>query len=98
MFVVTVAWKIKLEQADAFRVCLLEQAKNSLELEPNCLQFDVAEDPTDPTRFFLYEVYKNAIDFDIHLKSAHFLNFADTTAHMVDNKVVETLHRIEPGI
>lgn len=98
MFVVTVSWKTKLEQADAFRACLLEQAKNSLELEPNCLQFDVSEDPSDPTRFFLYEIYKNAVDFDIHLKSDHFLSFADTSAHMVDDKVVETLHRIEPGI
>lgn len=98
MFIVTVAWKAKPDQADAFRACLIQQAKNSLELEANCLQFDVAEDPKDPTRFFLYEIYREAVDFDIHLKSAHFLNFADTTAQMVDDKVVETLHRIEPGI
>lgn len=98
MFVVTVAWKAKEDQADAFRACLILQAKNSLELEPNCLQFDVARDPKDGTRFFLYEIYKNPVDFESHLKSEHFLRFADTTAHMVDDKIVEIFHRIEPEI
>lgn len=98
MFVVTVAWKAKTDQAEAFRACLIQQARNSLELEPNCLQFDVAEDPKDSTRFFLYEIYRGAADFELHLKSDHFVRFADTTVQMVDDKVVETFHRIEPGI
>lgn len=96
MFVVTVTWKAKADQADAFRACLIQQAKNSLELEPNCLQFDVAEDPKDSTRFFLYEIYRDATDFDLHLKSDHFLGFADKTVQMVDDKIVEAFHRIEP--
>lgn len=98
MFVVTVTWKIKVNQADAFRACLMKQAKNSLDLEPNCLQFDVAEDPADSTRFFLYEIYKEAADFEVHLKSDHFIRFAATTAEMIDDKIVGTFHRIEPDV
>ncbi|MEP0522313.1 MAG: putative quinol monooxygenase [Hyphomicrobiales bacterium] len=96
MFVVTVAWKAKQDQAEAFRDCLILQAENSLALEPNCLQFDVSKDPKDETRFFLYEIYRDPTDFELHLKSAHFLKFAENTAKMVDDKTVETFHRIEP--
>lgn len=96
MFIVTVTWKAKLDQADAFRACLIQQATNSLKLEENCEQFDVAEDPSDPTRFFLYEVYAEPVDFETHLKSKHFLDFAAVTAPMVEDKIVETFHRFSP--
>lgn len=95
MFIVTVTWKAKPDQAEAFADCLIRQAHNSLTMEPNCLQFDVAADPDDPTCFFLYEVYNAPSDFDAHLVSDHFLTFAAETAAMVDEKTVMLFHRIE---
>ena len=35
------------------------QAKRCLANEPGCLQFDVVQDPKEPTRFVMLEVYKD---------------------------------------
>lgn len=96
MFVVTVIWKAKPDHASAFAESLIVQAHNSLENEPNCLQFDVAADPDDPTCYFLYEVYSAPSDFEAHLASDHFLKFAAETEAMVDEKTIKLYHRVAP--
>lgn len=96
MFVVTVAWKAKPDHAAVFAERLIKQAHNSLAKEPNCIQFDVAVDPDDPTCYFLYEVYRAPSDFDDHLASEHFLKFAAETEAMVDEKTIRLFHRFDP--
>ncbi len=75
MYVVTVNFETLAEEAEAFHVAVLAQAANSLSLEPDCLVFDVALDPADPARVFLYEVYRDAAAFQAHLESSHFKDF-----------------------
>jgi len=96
MFVVTVIWKAKPDHASAFAERLILQAHNSLANEPNCLQFDVAADPDDPTCYFLYEVYRAPSDFDAHLASDHFLKFSAESEAMVDEKTIQLYHRVAP--
>jgi quinol monooxygenase YgiN len=52
MITVTVDYVIKKAHAAQFREAVQAQARNSLTREPDCRQFDVSVDPSDPGRFF----------------------------------------------
>jgi (4S)-4-hydroxy-5-phosphonooxypentane-2,3-dione isomerase len=95
MFVVTVDFQIHSEHLDAFMPSMLANAKASLELEENCLQFDVCTSAADPCHVFLYELYREAVDFDAHLQMPHFLDFNAKSTAQVKNKVVRTFLRAE---
>lgn len=64
------------------RTLIVENAEASLEHEPGCLRFDVAVDPGNPGCFTLYEIYRDASDFEDHLTMPHYLRF-DAMAHDV---------------
>ncbi|MFK7944291.1 MAG: putative quinol monooxygenase [Paracoccaceae bacterium] len=58
--------------------------------EPGCQRFDVWQDPADPARVCLYEVYNDRAAFDAHLVSAHFKAFDAEVASWVMDKQVES--------
>lgn len=97
MFVVTVRFSVHPEHADHFRAAMLEQARNSLDLEPGCHQFDVATDADNPTAIFLYELYTDKAAFDLHLASPHFEAFDKMVSPWVEHKSVQTFTRIWPS-
>ncbi len=98
MFIVTVNFVIKREHVDEFEVVMKRQAYNSLRNEEGCLQFDVCYDPKDRRRVFLYEIYKSAAAFDLHLKTEHFLDFDKTVKDWTETKTAENWTRFEPEI
>ena len=48
--------------------------------EPGNLRFDVLQKEDEPTRFFLYEAYRTAGDFDNHKQTAHYQRWSKTVA------------------
>eukprot|EP00930_Biecheleria_cincta_P030263 TRINITY_DN20962_c0_g1_i1.p1 TRINITY_DN20962_c0_g1~~TRINITY_DN20962_c0_g1_i1.p1 ORF type:complete len:132 (-),score=20.10 TRINITY_DN20962_c0_g1_i1:26-421(-) len=75
--VVLVAVEIKPETRDEFLRAIRIDAEGS-RTEPQCLQFDVLEDKSNPNKFRFYEVYENdksAIDF--HRAQPHFKAWSD---------------------
>ena len=96
MFVLTVKFVIKPEHADPFGEIVTRQAINSKQREPDCLQFDVCRSETDPTQFFLYEVYTSAAAFDVHKQTPHFADFSQAVADMLLSKELAFFDRIEP--
>ena len=68
---------------------LLTQARDLLDREEGCLRFDVARDPSRKARFYLYEIYRTRADFDVHLKSGHFLRFDEKVGPWTLHKAVE---------
>ncbi|MCP4824541.1 MAG: antibiotic biosynthesis monooxygenase [Shimia sp.] len=64
---------------------LLANARTSREEETGCQMFDVC---VQDAEVFLYEIYDDRAAFDLHLASAHFKTFNDSTAHMVASKQV----------
>jgi autoinducer 2-degrading protein len=97
VFTLIVHFVIKPEHAEEFLAAVVRQAINSKQQEPACLQFDVNRSPSDPTHFFLYEVYINAAAFDAHKQTLHFADFSKTVADMIQSKEVTFFDRIEPG-
>lgn len=94
MFVVTVDFVIRSNREAAFVEAMNKQAYNSLHNEDGCLQFDVCQDPEDPRKIFLYEVYRDSEAFDIHLKTDHFLDFDATVRDWTASKTARQWHRI----
>ena len=88
MFVITVKFLINEKDLEKFKVRMLQQARDSLELEKDCHQFDVCHDPNNKNIVFLYETYTDKNAFDIHLNSKHYLAFNDEVTSWVKEKIV----------
>lgn len=95
MFIVTVTFTAKPETVDAFREAILQHARNCLEKELGCRQFDVSVSPDDPCVFFIYEVYDDETAFDIHRTSAHSAWCRATIADLVEDRDLRTWRQID---
>ncbi|MDC0456943.1 antibiotic biosynthesis monooxygenase [Alphaproteobacteria bacterium] len=93
MFVITVKFVINEKDIEKFKVRMLQQARDSLELEKDCHQFDVCHDPNKKNIVFLYETYTDKNAFNIHLNSKHYLAFNDEVTSWVKEKIVTQLEK-----
>ncbi|PHQ72110.1 MAG: antibiotic biosynthesis monooxygenase [Sneathiella sp.] len=93
-FAVSVNFDVKSGQELAFMEEMKKQAKNSLTLEPDCHYFDICVSPDDPGVVLLYELYTDAAAFDAHLASDHFVQFNETVAPMIAQRVITTWKKI----
>jgi autoinducer 2-degrading protein len=48
--------------------------------EPGCLRFDVLQAADDPTRFVLYEAYRDEAAAKDHKETAHYAEWRDAVA------------------
>lgn len=88
MFVVTVDFVIHEQHVENFRQAVENQARNSLEQEEGCHQFDVCYDIDDDTAVFLYEIYSDRDAFEEHLDTEHYLDFDASVKDWVAKKDV----------
>ncbi|SDV46856.1 putative quinol monooxygenase [Chitinasiproducens palmae] len=87
MLIVAVTFDILPAHRADFRDAVVENARVSLEREPECHVFDVCED-RDAARFFLYEQYTDDAAFDAHLATPHFQSFDRLSAPWIVGKTV----------
>lgn len=89
-FAITVAFELVEGAYPEFHRLVSENAALSVEIEPDCLRFDVLTpiDATGSTQVFLYEIYKDRSAFDQHLASAHFQHFDRMSRELVLSKTV----------
>ena len=93
-FAVVVDFEIVPDTADEFREAVLEQARNSLEREEGCRQFDVFRDAGEASTFVLFELYDNEAAFELHLQTDHFAAFDAHVQPMVKRRMIRRLHRV----
>ena len=96
MFIVTVEFVVRPQQAEAFHRAILDQARLSLNREPDCHQFDIGMDPQDRGKIFLYEVFTDETAFRAHLESDHFRAFDATVREWVERKSIQLWNRVVP--
>lgn len=89
MLAITVRFHVHAAHGDAFFERVRRQAKESLDLEAACRQFDVSRNPENPLEVFLYELYDDAAAFAAHLKTPHFEAFEAETRTWISEKIVE---------
>jgi autoinducer 2-degrading protein len=93
MLAITVRFHIEALHEDAFFERVLQQAKDTLDREPACRQFDVCRNPQNSREVFLYEIYDDEAAFAAHLKMPHFLAFDADVKAWVQDKIVEKWDR-----
>ena len=59
MYVIIVPIQVKEGHKEEFVKASLLDAQDSVNDEPGCLRFDLIQDPGDPNRVWLYEIYKD---------------------------------------
>jgi len=79
MYVVCVTVFVKPEHVREFIEATIENARKTHN-EPGNVRFDVLQAETEPTRFFLYEVYKSPEGFTSHQQTDHYLKWKATVA------------------
>lgn len=82
MLIAIVYVHVKPEFIEPFIAATRENAHHSLQ-EPGVARFDVIQQQDDPTRFVLYEVYRDEAATLAHKETAHYLIWRDTVAAMM---------------
>jgi quinol monooxygenase YgiN len=90
-YVVTVEFEIAPDRWDAFLPLMTANAEASRRDEKGCLRFDVCRPRDGATRVFLYEIYDDEAAFQAHLKTPHFLAFAEAANEMIIGRKIVTL-------
>ena len=94
MLAVCVDFEVDPASLDAFLTIMQKNAADSLANEVGCHQFDITQDPQNPTKLFLYELYNDAVAFELHKKASHYLEFNQLVSEMVTAKSVRLLQKI----
>ena len=94
MLAVCVDFEINLASLDASLTIMKKNASDSLANEVGCHQFDIAQDQQNPTKIFLYELYDDAVAFELHKKTSYYLEFNDAILGMVNKKSIRLLQKI----
>src|SRR5215468_8517612 len=79
MYIVCVSVHVKPEHIDEF-IQATRANHEGTRKEPGNLRFDVLQAEEDPSRFFLYEVYKTAEDFPKHHATTHYQKWREIVA------------------
>lgn len=82
MQVTLVHVRVKAASVEAFIAATRANHEASI-LEPGNRRFDVLQDPSDATRFILYEAYATAEDAAAHKLTAHYATWRDAVASMM---------------
>lgn len=79
---------------DVFLQIMQKNASETLANEVGCHQFDILQDPQNPTKIFLYELYDDLIAFELHKQARHYFEFNQAISEMVMSKSVRFLQKI----
>ena len=91
MYVVAVTIFVKPEHLAAFIDATLDNARNTRK-EPGNVRFDVSQAEDDPSRFLLYEVYREKDDFAKHQQTEHYLRWKSSVADWMAQPRVGVKH------
>ncbi len=76
------------------REILQTQAGNSLEKEPGCRYFDLCEDPENPDKFFLYELYEDEAAVEAHGQTEHYGEFRARIDPLLKDRLRRQMTRV----
>jgi (4S)-4-hydroxy-5-phosphonooxypentane-2,3-dione isomerase len=79
MHITFIELQIKPERLAEFLVAIAANQRASSR-EPGNLRFDVLQDPEQPCRIVIYEVYASVAEAAAHKQTPHFLHYQQTAA------------------
>ena len=100
MLIVHVHVHVKPECVEAFKAATIENARQSVQ-EPGIARFDVVQQPDDPARFILIEVYRDVEAPARHKETAHYQTWRDAVADMMAEPrrgvKFNSIYSVDPG-
>lgn len=82
MHVTLVEINVKADRIDEFLTVFRQNHVGSIQ-EPGNLRFDVLQDEHLPTRFYIYEAYRDEQAVAAHKKTAHYLRCVEQLASLM---------------
>jgi autoinducer 2-degrading protein len=96
-FVLIVEFTLHDGMADKFMPLIGSNARESVEREPGCRQFDVLRVLDDPNRVVLYEVYDDLPAFDAHREMEHVKAFFREADALIAARKMTRFERVVDG-
>ena len=93
-FAIFVAVKLKPDCLEHYLPLIEVDRASALRDEPGCRHFDILTPEEGGDVVHLYEVYDDEEAFKAHQTSPHFTTYAKATESMVEERVIQRLHRI----
>lgn len=98
MIAVFVTIQIKPGFKDRFMDALFDDARGSINNEPECYRFDILQDDEDPNRIHLYEVYEDEDAVAAHRAAPHFTKWLSTVEPWFDgDRTRLEMHTVLPS-
>lgn len=91
MQILIVHIRVKPDHLEDFRHATAENARNSRK-EPGIARFDFLQQADDPTRFVLYEVYRDADAPVKHRETAHYKAWVEKVPDMLAEPRTRTFY------
>jgi quinol monooxygenase YgiN len=91
MHILIVQARIKAEFIGAFKQATAINAENSAK-EPGVARFDFLQQQDDPSKFVLYEVYRDASAPAKHKETAHYNAWVEKVSHMFEEPRTRALY------
>ncbi|MDX9724539.1 MAG: antibiotic biosynthesis monooxygenase [Myxococcota bacterium] len=82
MLIVQVFVQVKADCIEDFKAATIDNASHSIR-ESGIARFDVLQEPNEPTRFTLIEVYRDADAPAAHKQTAHYARWRETVEPMM---------------
>jgi autoinducer 2-degrading protein len=102
MYSIFVTLDVHPEYIDRFKEAGLGDAQGAIRDEPGCFAFAINQDVEIPTRFYLYEVYRDEEAFQDHLETPHFRAWLEDATPMFDGMrskiVMDTVFPSDDGL
>ena len=87
MFAIFVTINVKEEHLGEFTQASFGDAQGACRDEPGCFRFDINQDADLPTRFYLYEVYRDEAAFQDHIETPHLKKWISIVKPMFDGEI-----------
>ena len=85
MIVALIALQIRADAVDVFAEAARTNAAATI-FEPGCERFEVYRETADPTRFALFEIFRDQAAREEHWATDHFLAYRDATAALIESR------------
>ncbi len=94
MIIITALWKAVPGKENELKKHLESMVQSVREEEPECLEYILQQNASDPSEFLFYEQYTNTRAIEQHKETAHFKKMLLATKDLITEPVTIKLYNL----